>query len=114
MGINTFYNIELSNQSVIEYLDYLINKVFALLPKFEESNSSEQKKEAFEIYQKNLIQMINGNMDLINYDCCITVEILSYLQSLLNISTHEDYRRHVLKICNLISSLKKEVIKDGL
>ncbi len=105
--MNTIYQTILPNKLTCNYLDFLINKVFALLPMFEESSISEEKKKSHTIYQKNLIQTINGNAELIKYDSYIVVDILSHLQSLFNISEHDDYKRHILKVCNLLSELKK-------
>ena len=112
--MNTIYGTDISDKITYDYLDFLINKVFALLPMFEESYGSEEKKQSHTIYQKNLIQTINGNAELIKYDSYIVVDILSHLQSLLDITNHDDYKRHVLKICNLLSKLKKEVADNGI
>lgn len=112
--MKTIYQTNIPDKLTYDYLDFLINKVFALLPMFEESEISEEKKKSHSIYQKNLIQTINGNTELIKYDSYIVIDILSHLQSLLDITDHDDYKRHVLKICNLLSKLKKEVVDNGI
>lgn len=112
--MNTIYQTNIPNKLTCDYLDFLINKVFALLPMFEESAISAKKRNSFIIYQKNLIQTINGNIELINYDSYIVVDILSHLQSLFDVSEHSDYKRHILKVCNLLSLLKKEVADSGI
>lgn len=112
--MDTIYKTTIPDKLTCDYLDFLINKVFALLPIFEESAISEEKKNLHIIYQRNLIQTINGNTTLIKYDSYIVVDILSHLQSLLDISEHDDYKRHVLKVCNLLSKLKKEVTDHGI
>lgn len=112
--MNTIYQTTIPNKLTCDYLDFLINKVFALLPMFEESAISEEKKNSHTIYQKNLIQTINGNTELIKYDNYIVVDILSHLQSLFEVSDHGDYKRHILKVCNLLSELKKEVAGNGI
>lgn len=112
--MKTVYETELPNTIICKYIDFLIDRVFALLPMFEESQLSENKKEAFYIYQKNLIQKINGNIELIQYDSILVIDILSHLQSLFSISEHYDYRRHVLKICKLLTSLRNEVEEHGI
>ena len=112
--MNTIYQTTLPNKLICDYLDFLINKVFALLPMFEESSISEEKKKSYTIYQKNLIQTINGNAELIKYNSYIVVDILSHLQSLFDISEHDNYKRHILKVCNLLSELKKEVAGNGI
>lgn len=112
--MNTIYQTKIPDKIICDYLDFLINKVFALLPMFEESYVSEEKKKSHNIYQRNLIQTINGNTELIKYDSYIVVDILSHLQSLLDIAEHDDYKRHVLKVCNLLSKLKMEVVDNGI
>lgn len=112
--MNTIYQTTIPNKLTCNYLDFLINKVFALLPMFEESSISEAKKNSHTIYQRNLIQTINGNTELIKYDSYIVVDILSHLQSLFDISDHADYKRHVFKVCNLLSQLKKVVADNGI
>lgn len=114
MVVNTIYQTNIPNKLTCDYIDFLINKVFALLPMFEESVISKEKRNSFTIYQRNLIQTINGNIALINYDNYIVMDILSHLQSLFDISEHDDYKRHIFKICNLLSLLKKEVTDSGI
>lgn len=108
--MNTIYNTHLPNKLTCKYLDFLIDKVFSLLPMYEESILDSKKKQSFIIYQRNLIQTMNGNMQLINYDSPLVVDILSHLQSLFEVQEHSDYRRHIFKICKLLSELKKEVM----
>jgi hypothetical protein len=81
---------------------------------FEESTISVSNKNSFNIYQRTLAQTINGNINLIKYNSYLVVDILSHLQSLFTITEHGDYKRHVLKICKLLSLLKKEVENNGL
>lgn len=52
--MNTIYQTTIPNKLTCDYLDFLINKVFALLPMFEESAISEEKKNSHTIYQKKL------------------------------------------------------------
>lgn len=112
--MKTIYQTTISDKLTCDYLDFLINKVFALLPMFEESEISEEKKNSHTIYQKNLIQTINGNTALIKYDSHIVINILSHLQALFEVYDHDNYKRHVLKVCNLLSELKKEVADNGI
>lgn len=110
----TIYNATIQKNLTCEYLDFLINKVFSLLHMFEESSNSTEKQKSFNIYQKILIQKINGNMTLIQYDSLLVIDILSHLQSLIVINDHDNYKRHIFKICNLLSKLKKEVELNGI
>ena len=114
MVMDTIYNQNISNKLTSDYLCILVNKVFALLPMFEESFISEDKNVLFQTYQHNLLQTVNGNLQLLHYNNPLVLDILSNLQSLLTIVNHDDYRRHVLKICKLLTLLKKEVDKNGL
>lgn len=111
--MDTIYEKSISNKLTCDYLDFLINKVFALLPMFEESKSLEKKTD-FITYQKSLIQTINGNIQLLKYNSILIPNILSHLQSLLVIDEHRDYRRHIFKVCSLLTSLKKEVENNGI
>ena len=112
--MNTIYETNIPDTIICEYINFLINKVFALLPMFEESQVSNDKIKSFNIYQKNLIQTINGNISLIKYDSILVVDILSHLQSLISISDHDDYKRHIFKICKLLTLLRNEVRKSGI
>lgn len=112
--MNTIYETNISNNLTCAYIDSLINRVFALLPMFEESQVSDDKAKSFNIYQRNLIQTINANVTLIKYNSVLIVDILSHLQALFSISEHDDYKRHIFKICKLLTLLKNEVNKHGI
>ena len=112
--MNTIYNTNIDNKLLSDYLSYIINKVYALLPLFEESMDSNDKKKSFNNYQKTLIQKINGNTELMMYDSILIIDILSQLQALFNVKTHDEYKRHIMKTCKLLTLLKKEVDTSGL
>lgn len=112
--MNTVYNQTISDKLTSDYLNTLVNKVFALLPMFEESFVSNEKAVVFETYQRNLLQTINGNVNLLNYNSQMTLDILSHLQALNNTLNHSDYKRHVFKTCTLLNLLKREVDNNGL
>jgi|GEM_PF-4991679 len=113
--MNTIYETAIENKYIINYIEHLINKVFALLPMYEEVVASDNKKDSFYTYQKTLIQRINGHADMImDYNSILVVDILSHLQSLLLVSNHSDYRRHVMRICKLLTMLRDEVKTYGL
>jgi len=114
MSMKTIYNNTISNIVTSEYLDYLTDKVFALLPMYEESVISTEKEQSFKIYQTILIQTINGNACLVQYNNTIIIDILSHLEAIKIINTHAEYKRHILKVCKLLTTLKKGVLKDGL
>lgn len=112
--MNTKYNQTISDKLTADYINILINKVFALLPMFEESTESDEKNNLFKIYQRNLLQTINGNINFIKYDNVLILEILSHLEALVNTAEHDDYKRHVLKICKLLTLVRKEVENNGV
>lgn len=108
--VKTIYGTYISDKNVTDYIDFLINKVFALLPMFEESNGTTE----YVTYRTSLIQGISGCSDLFNLHGVEMIEILSNLQCLCDITDHADYKRHILKACRLLSEIKEGVIKDGL
>jgi hypothetical protein len=112
--METIYNTSIPNRITSEYISCLIDRVYALLPKFEESRVDIEKDNSFQSYQLSLIQTINGNVKLFKYNNNIVLDILSHLECIKSIKTHTEYKRHVLKICNLLSQLKEEVENDGL
>jgi hypothetical protein len=112
--METIYNTYIPNEITSEYISCLIDRVYSLLPKYEESRNDNEKNITFEVYQISLIQTINGNIKLIQYNNKIVLDILSHLECLKDIDSHAEYKRHILKICNLLNKLKKEVEKDGL
>lgn len=112
--MKTIYEKQISNDITSDYIDILINKVFALLPMYEEAKMSETNMEVFKNHQRFLIQTINGNTKLVQYENIIVLDILSHLQSLYELDMHDDYRRHILKICKLLNLLKEDVEKNGL
>jgi len=110
----TIYDSVISDKNTLGYLNHLINKIFALLPMYEDSETSIKIKQSFKIYQDTLIQTINGYFNLIEYNDNSIVDVLSHLESLKYVDNHADYKRHILKVCNLLSLLKEGVEKDGL
>jgi hypothetical protein len=112
--MDTKYNTTISNELTVEYLDYLTDKVFLLLYMFEEVMSGKRDNENFLTFQQMLIQTINGNAALIKYNNVEIINVLSHLESLLTITNHRDYKRHIFKICKLLTELKKGVEECGL
>lgn len=107
--MKTKYNEYISNVLTIEYLEYLINKVYGLLCYFEESVDDYQKYSEFLLFQDSLIRKINGHTNLIKYNSILVIDLLSNLESLKITNNHQDYRRHIFKITNILSKLITEV-----
>jgi hypothetical protein len=110
----TKYNLDIPNKLTSEYLDYIIDRVYALLYMFENSLEDDEKHTLFIVSQDTLIQTINGNAELLQYNNVIIVDILSKLESLRLIKIHDDYRRKIFRICKQLSILKKEVEEGGI
>lgn len=115
--MKTTYGKEISNSITAEYLVFLVDKVFALLPMFEEAMKSESAFNSFEIYQYSLIETINGNTKLLEYEDIRIIDVLSRLQALLALKpseeNHSRYKRHILKICKLLNQIK-DGVENGL
>ncbi len=110
MGITNIYNNEIDTDELTNYIDSLINKVFALLPMFEESSLSDDNKTYFLSNQDSVITLINGNFALFNnYDSYVSLDIISRLESLKQIEEHSTYKKYIFKICHLLSHLKEEM-----
>jgi len=107
--MRTIYSSNISNELTNQYLDYLIDRVFSLLPMFEESIEFRVKYLEFKAYEKVLIQTINGNVELVSYKNKYILDLLSHLQSLIYINTHDEYKKHIFKICRLLTKIKEGV-----
>ena len=110
--MKTSNNLEISDKLTSDYLERLRNRVFSLLYKYESVITSEEK-EVFESEQRILIQTIHGHTAFVQYEDMRVIDILSHLEALNYTETHEDYKKHIFKICNLLNQLK-EVINNGL
>jgi hypothetical protein len=107
--MKTKYNEYISDKLTIEYLKWLIDKIYSLLCSFEESISDYKKYSDFLLYQDTLIRKINGHTNLVRYNNILVYDLLSNLESLKLTNMHDEYRRHIFKITNIIDKLIKEV-----
>ena len=110
--MKTNSNLEISDKLTSDYLERLRNRVFSLLYKYESVITLEEK-ELFESEQRILIQTIHGHTAFVQYEDMRVIDILSHLEALNYTETHEDYKKHIFKICNLLNQLR-EVVKNGL
>lgn len=88
--------------SIEEYLDKLVNKIFKLLPLKEENNSTLDK------YHYSLMLELIGFCNIFTefQERIEIVSLLASLESLLLISSIEDYKRKVFECINIAKKIK--------
>ena len=92
----------LSQSEIDNYIDSLINKIYSVLPLFEEScNKIDLNKKI-----GNIIALTNGFLIMLNQDTKTSINILSYLYHMQTVSTHKEIRSCVLTSCALLKKLK--------
>ena len=109
MGVEkmeTKYYGSIPDENVNAFIDKLINQTFSLLPLYEEKGDDEILTKQFEEKQANIIARLNGFLQYMIVDSNIRLEILVHAENLNQSKDHSDYRKHILKICNLLSHLK--------
>lgn len=96
--MDTFANANEINQ----YIDYLTDQVFSILPVFEETGYSEslQKKIC------NMSAKLDGFFRLYHFTSPYAMDILSLMAELEVVREHKRIRSCVLKTCSLLSQLK--------
>ena len=105
-------DLEISDKLTSDYLERLRNRVFSLLYKFE-SIVTDEDRDLFKSEQRILIQTIKGHTQFIQYEDMRVIDVMSHLEALIFVETHDDYKKHIFKICNLLNQLK-EVVESGL
>ena len=110
--MKTNNDLEISDKLTSDYLERLRNRVFSLLYKYESVETLEDRI-AFNLEQKVLLQTIYGHTSFVQYEDIRVIDILSHLEALNYTDTHEYYKKHIFKICNLLNQLK-EVVNNGL
>lgn len=104
--MKTKYNGSIPDESVDRYIDKLISQTFSLLPLYEESQSASTSQDIFYAKQESVIAKLHGFFSYMIVDSSVPMDILSYSESLKGCEDHGQYRKYILKICNLLSSLK--------
>lgn len=98
------YINKVTPQSKNKYISTLINKVYSVLPIYEEQGKSELLCNKID----SLTYKIDGFLCLYECDTNISLDIISYMKELQSVDSHKEVKSCVLKICNLL-----ERIKDG-
>ena len=96
--METFSNPKEINQ----YIDYLTDQVFSILPVFEETGYSESLQRKI----CNMGAKLDGFFRLYNFTSPCTMDILSLMAELEVTNEHKRIRSCVLKTCSLLSQLK--------
>lgn len=96
------YLQRLPKQELNRYVMSLVNKVYSILPTYEEQGLDEQLTEKV----RGLLRNIGGFLCVCEYDTIVCLDIISYLQELEFANTHKDVKACVLKVCNLLSGLR--------
>lgn len=104
--MNTIYNTQLPDVSIGKYIDKIISQTFALLPLYEEMVQNSSAKEAFAEKQESLISKLHGFLSYLAIDHESVLEILTHAENLKTCDDHRLYRKHILRMCNLLSTLK--------
>jgi hypothetical protein len=95
----------LNNQFFINYLDFLISKVFKILP------ISEEQPETLRDYLESLIIELKGNQSLISQIKCDAnfLSLLGTLQYFVeNDCSHRTIKKEVFKCINIIQGLQEK------
>lgn len=105
--MKTKYGAEINNETMVEYFQTLLGKIYKLLPMLEENCLS------LDCYLYSLLCEIAGGNKLI-YEDKYFIELLNTLENLSSIKgQYKKYRSQVLKCTNLcdkiVNNLKKGV-----
>ena len=96
------YTKNLSHNQLNAYIAKLINKVYRVLPIYEEDGKTEQLSNKID----GLLRCIDGFLCSYQCDEDLSLDIISYMQELQFADTHEEIRSCVLKVCNLLDKIK--------
>jgi hypothetical protein len=102
MGLLNKYGGEITSESINEYLDRLVGKIYKLLCLYEENY------ESFLSNHKTLMQELCAGEAMILY-CGFYVELINKLESLTTITEHTEIKKHVRECIDITKTLKKKV-----
>lgn len=105
-NMETKYNTIIPDDCVNEYIDKIISQTFALLPLFEEKLKNDSFIETFKEKQESLISKLHGFLSYMVIDNMYVMDILTHAENLKACNDHSQYRKHILRMCSLLSSLK--------
>lgn len=84
------------------YIDTLTNKIYSILPLYEEKYDIKQLENKI----NNLIYNIEGLLPLLESKTYILLDIITILHTLKNFSNHKEIRSCVLQTCALLQNIK--------
>lgn len=93
---------KLSDNRTNSYIESLTNKIFCILPLYEEQGLSESLVSRLD----NIIMTVDGFLLLIDCDDNTSTDILSLLSKIKKAKNHAEVRSSVLRICSTLSNLK--------
>lgn len=99
-------NTSTNTKELNEYIDYLIDQVFSILPVFEENGHTKD----LERKVSNMGAKLDGFFRLYNFTSPYVMDILSLMAELEVSKDHKKIRSCVLKACSLLTQLK---VVDG-
>lgn len=101
-GSNMKNEICSSVDGINSYIDLLIDQCFSILPLYEENGHSKL------LVQKinNILHRLIGFFKIYNCDSNVTIDILSLVNTLKDINTHDEVRSCVLRVFSLLSCIK--------
>lgn len=99
-------NTSTNTKELNEYIDYLIDQVFSILPVFEENGHTKD----LERKVSNMGAKLDGFFRLYNFTSPYVMDILSLMAELEVSEDHKKIRSCVLKACSLLTQLK---VVDG-
>lgn len=101
--MNIKYMDNLPKEDLNNYISTLINKIYSILPLYEEQG----KTDSLISKTDGIIRNVDGFLCICPIgNSAVSLDILSYLQKLKHFDTHKDVKSCVFKVCNLLSDLK--------
>ena len=104
--METLYSTNLPDESINKYIDKIISQTFALLPLFEEKEGNIELTDVFIEKQNSLISKLHGFLSYMKLNHEQVLDIFTHAENLKTCNDHRLYRKHILRMCNLLSSLK--------
>lgn len=95
-------SVILTNYRINSYISSLTNKIFSILPLYEEEGLTESLMNRLD----NVIMKVDGFLSLIDCEDEIVFDIMSYLTKIKKAKNHAEVRTCVLKVCSTLSSMK--------
>jgi hypothetical protein len=102
----TKYGAEINNNTMADYFEMLIGKIFKVLPLYEESC------ETLDSYLFSLLKELCGGKRLI-LENKVFIELINNLESLSLIESHKEFKAQIFKCTNLCKKISND-LKGGV